>query len=70
MASQEAEKEAQITVPVSHSSSKDSKKHSDDSSSKEESVAKRSAPSEDSELPKKKQKGCVYCCGCIMRMHK
>ena len=45
-----------MTAPVSLSSSKDSKQHptgSSVSSSQEENTAKRSAPSEDSELPKK-----------------
>jgi len=65
MASREAEKEAQMTAPVSHSSSKNSKRHhtgSSDSSSKEEAAAKRSVYSEDSEVPKKKQKGCLKLC--------
>ena len=72
MASREAEKEAAAhmspSVTSKHSpSTKDSKKHtttsnesrlpSSDISHKENAVSKRSAPIEDSEVPKKKPKG-------------
>ena len=72
MASREAEKEAvvHVTSPAkskNSQSNKDTKKHLTTSNetrassrTKEELSSKRSAPKEDSEVPKKKTKGIIY----------